>query len=176
MDSSFNNLISQFVTSSYSEHSLNTRRTRTSLFKTLLAQRKLPKDGLSSTIIKNLLNELSLMDSNNHINIAGAGEREGRVYNDLVKFKNYDFSHGIGRSGDIYAIQPKAIGSSLMNILCNSLVLHALKLAGCKNAKECLILPLATGMAHVMTLLTLKRLNDPKKIYYMAKNGSKNMF
>jgi len=38
--------------------------------------------------------------------------------------------HGIGRSGDIAAIQPKAAGSSLLNKLTNSVVLDILKLSG----------------------------------------------
>ena len=39
-------------------------------------------------------------------------------------------SHGIGRSGDIAAVQPKAAGSSLLMKLTNSMVLDAIKLAG----------------------------------------------
>lgn len=38
--------------------------------------------------------------------------------------------HGIGRSGDIAAVQPKAAGSSLLNKLANSVVLDVLKLSG----------------------------------------------
>lgn len=38
--------------------------------------------------------------------------------------------HGIGRSGDIAAIQPKAAGSSLLNKLTNSVVLDILRLSG----------------------------------------------
>lgn len=42
--------------------------------------------------------------------------------------------HGIGRSGDISAVQPKAAGSSLLNKLTNSVVLDIIKLAGrCKS-------------------------------------------
>lgn len=40
------------------------------------------------------------------------------------------FIHGIGRSGDISAVQPKAAGSSLLNKITNSLVLNVIKLAG----------------------------------------------
>jgi len=39
-------------------------------------------------------------------------------------------AHGIGRSGDLTAIQPKAAGSSLLNTITNRLVLHSLKIAG----------------------------------------------
>lgn len=38
--------------------------------------------------------------------------------------------HGIGRSGEITAVQPKAAGSSLIMTLTNSLALHAIKLSG----------------------------------------------
>ena len=38
--------------------------------------------------------------------------------------------HGIGRSGDIAAIQPKAAGSSLLMKLTNSLVLDCIKKCG----------------------------------------------
>ena len=44
----------------------------------------------------------------------GAGEREGRVYSELVKQKNCYLSHGMGRSGDIAANQPKVEQGSLL--------------------------------------------------------------
>ena len=39
-------------------------------------------------------------------------------------------SHGIGRSGDIAAVQPKAAGSSLLMKLTNCMVLDVIKMAG----------------------------------------------
>jgi len=53
-----------------------------------------------------------------------------------VCFQSFLFRliHGIGRSGDISAVQPKAAGSSLLNKLTNSVVLDIIKLAGrCKS-------------------------------------------
>lgn len=38
--------------------------------------------------------------------------------------------HGIGRSGDIAAVQPKAAGSSLLNKIANSVVLDVLRFSG----------------------------------------------
>ena len=38
--------------------------------------------------------------------------------------------HGIGRSGDITAVQPKAAGSSLMAQLTNSLLLDVIRHSG----------------------------------------------
>ena len=40
------------------------------------------------------------------------------------------FGHGIGRSGDIAAVQPKAAGSSVLMKLANAMVLDALRLLG----------------------------------------------
>ncbi len=50
------------------------------------------------------------MDSNNFLDNAGVGEREGRVFSSLVLRSRYRMSHGVGRSGDIAAVQPKAAG------------------------------------------------------------------
>jgi len=60
------------------------------------------------------MNKIALMDSNNFSNRAGIGEREGRVFSSLVQKRNFDLAHGIGRSGDLNAVQPKAGGSSLI--------------------------------------------------------------
>ena len=40
------------------------------------------------------------------------------------------FSHGIGRSGDITAVQPKAAGSSLILKLTSAMALDIIKLTG----------------------------------------------
>ena len=83
------------------------------------------------------------------------GEREARVASELVAQRHFrsvlSFSHphspcmfvlpviyffvhrlghGIGRSGDITAVQPKAAGSSLLAKLTNSMVLDLLRRSG----------------------------------------------
>ena len=50
------------------------------------------------------------MDSNNFLGSVGVGEREARVASRLVAARHYGLAHGIGRSGDIAAEQPK-VGS-----------------------------------------------------------------
>jgi hypothetical protein len=55
---------------------------------------------------------------------------QGRVFSNLVSRRNYHFAHGIGRSGDLVEVQPKAVGSSIINKLTNLLVLDLLKLSG----------------------------------------------
>lgn len=47
------------------------------------------------------------MDSNNFLNSVGVGEREARVASRLVAKRHFGLAHGIGRSGDIAAEQPK---------------------------------------------------------------------
>ena len=54
--------------------------------------------------IKCLLSKMAVMDSNNFQNNTGVGEREGRIYSQLVKDKNFSMGHGIGRSGDVNAL------------------------------------------------------------------------
>lgn len=48
-----------------------------------------------------------MMDSNNFGSRCGVGEREGRVACPLVARRHFALAHGIGRSGDISAQQPK---------------------------------------------------------------------
>ena len=49
------------------------------------------------------------MDSNNFVDNIGVGEREARVACGLVARRHYGLAHGIGRSGDVAAEQPKVV-------------------------------------------------------------------
>lgn len=99
----------------------------------------------------------------------------------LVSKRHYRLGHGIGRSGDITAVQPKAAGSSLMLQLTNIMALEAIKLAGIyiylhaflhdsksplqqpsspvgiRGVKSCVVFPMATGMSITLALLAMKR-------------------
>lgn len=70
------------------------------------------------------------MDTNNFPGKIGVGERESRIYSSIVEKRNFSMGHGIGRSGDIAAIQPKAAGSSLVLKLAKFLTKDALKIMG----------------------------------------------
>lgn len=70
------------------------------------------------------------MDSNNFPGNCGIGEREARFASSLVARRHYRMGHGIGRSGDIGEVQPKAVGSSLLIKLANALLLDAIRLMG----------------------------------------------
>lgn len=63
----------------------------------------------------------------------------------------------MGRSGDLLAQQPKAVGSSLLLTLTHALTLHAVKLAGLTEAKRVLLLPVATGMSLVLALTAIRQ-------------------
>lgn len=121
---------------------------------------KLPKYGWKDPSIELFLQHLALMDSNNFSGNTGVGEREGRVYSSLVSRRHYGFAHGIGRSGDIIEVQPKAAGSSIIYKLTNKLTAHALVVAGLSNKFSCIVFPLATGMSLSMCFNALKS-NQP---------------
>ena len=53
------------------------------------------------------MQDVASMDSNNFLDNVGVGEREARVACSLVAKRHYRLSHGMGRSGDVAAEQPK---------------------------------------------------------------------
>lgn len=119
---------------------------------------------------------LAEMDSNNFPGICGAGEREGRIYSDIVARRHFRMAHGIGRSGELTAVQPKAAGSSIMTILSNKLAHHALKIAGGTHIEECFIVPLATGMTLCLCFLTLRQLRPHAKYIIWPRIDQKSCF
>lgn len=97
------------------------------------------------------------MDSNNYKYKVSAGEREGRIYSDIVYDRVFGLAHGMGRSGNIGESQPKAVGSSLLVKLCEFLVKSALRECGCGKIENLILLPLATGMSISLTFMSLKK-------------------
>ena len=120
------------------------------------------------------LNQLSLMDSNNFSDICGLGEREGRVYSRLVKQRHFYFAHGIGRSGDINEIQPKATGSSIVNRLTNELLFDLVKTSGLTFAKDCFLMPMATGMTLTFCMLSMRQMKPNAKYVLMPRIDQKS--
>ena len=129
-------LAAQFVSNTYIQQGAEALATRQRLVKTLLSQRRLPQDGwdedtillfikagglLCDTAVRGPgdvgvqhncipgLQDCALMDSNNFPNNVGVGEREARVACRLVAQRHYGLAHGIGRSGDVAAEQPKVV-------------------------------------------------------------------
>ncbi|XP_011900692.1 PREDICTED: O-phosphoseryl-tRNA(Sec) selenium transferase isoform X2 [Cercocebus atys] len=120
----------RLVSPAYVRQGCEARRSHEHLIRLLLEKGKCPENGWDESTLELFLHELAIMDSNNFLGNCGVGEREGRVASALVARRHYRFIHGIGRSGDISAVQPKAAGSSLLNKITNSLVLDIIKLAG----------------------------------------------
>ncbi|GMF42962.1 unnamed protein product [Phytophthora fragariaefolia] len=149
-------LAQQLVPSTYVQQGLDAVRGREKLVTALLAQRRLPDDGWDDASVELLLHTLAAMDSNNFRGSAGAGEREARVFSPLVARRHFYLAHGVGRSGDVAAVQPKAAGSSLMVQMANALAKDVLRLAGMRAVQAALVLPVATGMSLTLVLLQLK--------------------
>uniref|UniRef100_A0A0K0DVZ5 O-phosphoseryl-tRNA(Sec) selenium transferase n=1 Tax=Strongyloides stercoralis TaxID=6248 RepID=A0A0K0DVZ5_STRER len=139
-------------------------------FLELCRKKTIPDTGWEENILIEFLNWLSRQDSNNrlHCRVVGAGEREGRVSCPLVGRLHFNMTHGIGRSGNILDSQPKAQGSTIINMLANSLSLKALHIYGFNAAKGTLVVPLCTGASISLCLSGLR--NEFKK-----KNPNKNI-
>jgi O-phospho-L-seryl-tRNASec:L-selenocysteinyl-tRNA synthase len=132
------------------------RRSRTALFRQLLTQRRLLPQGLDEHTVRLLVDELAGLDANQFIDQANVGEREGRIYSELVRARHFGMAHGMGRAGDLAASQPKACGASILVRLCAALLLDALHVAGFRSCRRVALLPIATGMAMTLCLLALR--------------------
>ena len=127
-------------------------------------QRKWPDEGWSERSIELLLDEFASLDSNNFLKNRGVGEREARIASALVARRNFHFGHGVGRSGDLTEVQPKAAGSSVLYQLTNDLAKDSLRILGVPGVQACFVAPLATGMSLTLIFLTLRQ-NKPRSKY-----------
>nr|XP_048317582.1 O-phosphoseryl-tRNA(Sec) selenium transferase isoform X1 [Myodes glareolus] len=164
------------VSPAYVRQGREARRAHEHLIQLLLEQGKCPEDGWDESTLELFLHELAVMDSNNFLGNCGVGEREGRVASALVARRHYRFIHGIGRSGDISAVQPKAAGSSLLNKITNSLVLSVIKLAGVHSVTNCFVVPMATGMSLTLCFLTLRHKRPKAKYIIWPRIDQKSCF
>lgn len=144
------------VPKSFISQAQGAHKRREKMILALLSNRRLPVEGWDDLTITLFLHELASMDSNNFVGLplscplcswfrlqcfslcccliasdnVGVGEREGRVFSQLVKQRHFSMCHGIGRSGDLSEPQPKAAGSSLLVRLTTSMVLDAIRQCG----------------------------------------------
>lgn len=167
-------LLTHFVPKSYVEQAHQVHNSHENQIRILLEKRKVPEKGWSEDQIELLLHQFSLMDSNNFTDSCGLGEREGRIFSNLVSRKNYHFSHGIGRSGDLSEVQPKAIGSSILNKLANELMLDLLKISGLTNIVDCIIAPMATGMSLGFCMMSIRQDKPNAKFVIMPRIDQKS--
>ena len=127
----------------------------------LLSSRALPRTGWPPEEVEAFVRETALLDHTAFVGLAGMGEREGRVFAPAVARRYFGLAHGMGRSGDVTAEQPKACGSSLLAKLTNLLARDALREAGLRGCGPAVVLPLATGMSLVLALQALRRNRPP---------------
>ncbi|CAJ1397654.1 unnamed protein product [Effrenium voratum] len=169
-------LLKGLVNPNYVEQAAQARNSRSKHFTALFTQRRLPDVGWKEEDIQSLLEEMASFDTNNFEGNVGVGEREGRVYSDLVRRRHFGLTHGIGRSGDVMAEQPKAAGSSLLVQLTKYLALDAIRLAGIKAAKACAVLPAATGLTMTLVFLALRQMRPQGKYVIWSRIDQKSCF
>ncbi|CAK9104435.1 O-phosphoseryl-tRNA(Sec) selenium transferase (Liver-pancreas antigen) (LP) (SLA-p35) (SLA/LP autoantigen) (Selenocysteine synthase) (Sec synthase) (Selenocysteinyl-tRNA(Sec) synthase) (Sep-tRNA:Sec-tRNA synthase) (SepSecS) (Soluble liver antigen) (SLA) (UGA suppressor tRNA-associated protein) (tRNA(Ser/Sec)-associated antigenic protein) [Durusdinium trenchii] len=169
-------LLKGLVNPNYVEQGAQARNSRSKHFTALFIQRRLPDVGWKEDDIQALLDEMASFDTNNFEGNVGVGEREGRVISDLVRRRHFGLTHGIGRSGDVMAEQPKAAGSSLLVQLTRYLALDAIRLAGIKAAKACAVLPAATGLTMTLVFLALRQMRPEGKYVVWSRIDQKSCF
>jgi O-phospho-L-seryl-tRNASec:L-selenocysteinyl-tRNA synthase len=132
----------------------------------VLNRRIFPEKPLTDPQIELMVQILSSMDTDKDPEAARVGEREARVASPYVASLAADFNHGIGRSGQLTAPQPKAAGSALMQQVANSTALDAIRKLGLSNVKSGFVTPLSTGMSIALVMAALRRELGIEKVLY----------
>lgn len=154
----------------------DSRKTKQKQIRILLEKKKLPDSGWDEATILEFLQYLSSLDSNNLQQKCCVGEREGKVFSNLVRQLNLNFSHGIGRSGNLNEHQPKAIGSSILVTLVNQLLLDLVQSCGLRSVKKCCLIPMATGMSLMLCLLSFRQIRPNGKYVLWSRIDQKSCF
>jgi O-phospho-L-seryl-tRNASec:L-selenocysteinyl-tRNA synthase len=165
MDSTGLTLCKSLVAPNYIDAGAEALRSMQRTLRSVLSQRRCPEEPLSDVAVEHIIVQLSLMDSNNFPSHVGAGEREGRVFSGLVKRRHFYMTHGIGRSGDLNADQPKAAGSSLLYKLSSLFALDFMRIAGFARCESALVVPMATGMSIALVLRSVAASRPPAAKY-----------
>jgi len=134
--------------------------------KVLFEQRRVPDIGFQDEIIETLFLLFSSMDTDKDPLNARIGEREGRVASKIVSNLSAGFNHGVGRSGDLVAFQPKAPGGSLLYYFANKLAFDALKRLGLPNINDACVTPIGTGMTLALILCAVREQMDKCEVIY----------
>ncbi|KAK4883523.1 hypothetical protein RN001_006842 [Aquatica leii] len=166
----------KLVPANYVKQAAQATSAKENLIRQLIQHKTIPDIGWNDITIETFLYQLSSMDSNNFNSNYGVGERESRIASGLVARRHYYFGHGIGRSGDLNEAQPKAAGSSLMYSLTNCMFKDLMKLMGIRSSIECLVVPVATGMALVLCMLSFRSLRPKAKYVIWLRIDQKSCF
>ena len=157
-----NKLLKGFIPENMLQRGLMILDTNLNPIKTLFEHRKIPEDGWNDEIIEFLLKIFTLMDTDKDPKAIRVGEREARTSSQLVSDLSDGFCHGVGRSGQVFAAQPKASGTSILYNLANKLALDALIKFGLPNIKDAIVFPISTGMAIGLTCNAAKKEKNKK--------------
>ncbi len=158
--------LKDLIPASHLTRGLTTLGTRIQPLKELLDQRTIPEKGWSDDQILVIIELLASMDTDKDPKAARVGEREGRVASPLLDRLSAGFCHGIGRSGQIAAPQPKAPGGSIMYMLVNRFASTILRKRGLPNVKGAILLPLSTGMSIFLSLAACRNLHGGTHVVY----------
>ncbi|ESN99143.1 hypothetical protein HELRODRAFT_107172 [Helobdella robusta] len=153
--------LGDLLPASYVNQAVESRRSYENKLALLLEKKKWPEEGWSEQWIEMFLSEISMMDTNNFTKNSQVGEREGRVLSSIVARRHFRLIHGIGKSGYLTEVQPKAAGSSLLMKLANALATDALRQFGFTSISSAIIIPMATGMTLTFCMMTLKKMRGP---------------
>ncbi len=159
-------LLKNTVPKHMSKRALITLRAKLKPIRLLVEQRRVPNEGWDDDVIDFFLTLLSWMDTDKDPEGAQIGEREARVASQLVYDLAHGFCHGVGRSGNLNAPQPKAVGSSLANSLASRLALDMLQRCGTPNLSSACVLPLATGMAIGLAMSVARNESKRRGVIY----------
>lgn len=132
----------------------------------VLNRRVFPDKSMTDLQLELMMQILSSMDTDKDPEAARVGEREARIASPFIGTLAAGFNHGIGRSGQLSAPQPKAAGASLMQQVANTIALDAIRKLGLRNAKAGIVTPLSTGMTLALALGALRRELRIQKVLY----------
>ncbi len=132
----------------------------------VLNRRVFPDKSLTDAQLELMVQILSSMDTDKDPEAARVGEREGRIASPFVGALAAGFNHGVGRSGQLSAPQPKAAGASLMQQVANTVALDAIRKLGLSNVKAGIVTPLSTGMTLALVLGALRRELHIQRVLY----------
>ncbi|MDH4215244.1 MAG: O-phosphoseryl-tRNA(Sec) selenium transferase, partial [Candidatus Thorarchaeota archaeon] len=148
------------------------RRGRTTIdslmapIKDVLNRRVFPDKSMTDSQLELMIQILSSMDTDKDPEAARVGEREARIASPFIGTLSAGFNHGVGRSGQLNAPQPKAAGASLMQQITNAIALDAIRKLGLNNVKSGIVTPLSTGMTLALVLGALRRELRVKRVFY----------
>ncbi|NHI89450.1 MAG: O-phosphoseryl-tRNA(Sec) selenium transferase [Candidatus Thorarchaeota archaeon] len=132
----------------------------------VLNRRQFPDKALTDLQLEIMLQLLSSLDTDKDPEAARVGEREARIASPFIGQLSAGFNHGVGRSGQLVAPQPKAPGSSLMQQVANNVALDAIRKLGLSNMKSGIVTPLSTGMSISLILSALRREQGIKHVLF----------